>query len=150
MNKLFTLTACAICFILGTAANPFFAKTTAHAQDTAAQAKTTYYNISFYKSLPGQDPMKWEKDKWKPIHDEMVKSGQIKSWLVLEPMYSGDHLYDYMTVVGTDDIESYHKIKYNLVFQKIWGDKWLDTLKQSLASRDQIGNELWSVVTESH
>jgi len=140
MRFVTTITGCTACFLLGTLVP--LNTTRAQTQPT----KTTYYNLSFMKSLPGHDPASIE-EPWKSIHTDLLQSGTIKSWTVLEPMYAGPHNYDYMTLIAFNDLDAYTKIDYPTLFKKHWGEsKWQSMAQQTMASRDEIGNEMWVVV----
>ena|SRR5947209_4414365 len=141
MKHLTAIASSAVCFVLGTLVP--IAHT--HAQ-TEPAAKETFYNISFMKSRPGQNPMAMERDDWTAIHQDLLKSGVIKSWTVLSPLYGGPHDYDYMTIIAFSDMNAYNNIDYASLFKKHWGDKMQETMKRTGDSRDQVGNEVWSVV----
>ena len=82
MNKLILITTAVVCFLLGESIAPF---TSAHAQATQ---KPLYYAIDFCKTKPGVDSMAWQ-EKWKPIHQDLINAGILKSWVVLQPAYMG-------------------------------------------------------------
>jgi hypothetical protein len=143
MKHLIVIASCAACFILGTLV-PL--RTTNAQQGATTPAKTTYYDVSFMKSLPGQDPISLEKEHWTPIHKDLLQRGTIKSWTVLQPIYSGPHNYDYMTIIAFDDINALNNIDYGTLFKKHWGEStWQSIMQKTEASRDMLGNEIWAV-----
>jgi hypothetical protein len=139
MKYLGMVTCSTLCFLLGT----MVPITRSHAQ-APPPPEATYYNLSFYKSKPGQDPLAMERELWKPIHEDLRKGGVIQSWSVLSPAYMGPHPYDYMTVIAFRNVQTFQSTKYQTLFEKHWGkDKVEANLKRTGESRDLIGNELW-------
>ena len=140
MKHLGYIAACVVAFALGTLAP---------VRDTHAQADsqtTTFYQIAFHKSRPGQDWRKVEHELWRPIQQERVNSGQLGSWTVMEPVFAGPHPYDYITVESSNNIDDITKADFGKVFSKVWGDKNIDSrMKQTNEARDEVGNELWAV-----
>ena len=141
MKYLSTIGSCAVCFLLGT----LVPLTGTHAQMDGSNA--TYYNLSFMKSRPGQNPISMERELWKPIHADLLQSGKIKSWTVLQPMFSGPHDYDYMTMIAFDKLDAYMAIDYQALFEKHWGkDKMQASMDRTENARDRVGSEMWQVV----
>ena len=133
--------ACAVCFLLGTLM-PF---NRVHAQ--MGSSNTTFYNISFMKTRPGQNPISMERELWKPIHEDLLQSGKIKSWTVMQPMFSGPHNYDYMTMIAMNKLSDYMATDLQALFEKHWGkDKVQASMTRTENARDMVGNEMWYVV----
>jgi hypothetical protein len=101
MRQITLIGSCAACFLLGT----LMPVNRVHAQMDSSN--TTFYNVSFMKSKPGQNPISVERELWKPIHEDLLQSGKIKSWTVLQPMFSGPHPYDYMTMIAANKMADY-------------------------------------------
>jgi hypothetical protein len=140
MKNLSIVAACALSFILGT----LMPLKRVHAQSDTA--KPTYYMISFMKTRPGQDPIKMERDLWKPIHADRVASGAIDSWTVMQPLFFGPHPYDYITVETSSSLEKLTSTNYVPAMEKAWGtdkSKYNANFERTMNSRDQVGNELW-------
>jgi hypothetical protein len=130
--------ACTVCFILGT----FVPMRQTHAQTTAPAR--TYFQISFMKSKPGQDAIKMERELWKPIHLDRISKGDISSWTVMEPVFSGAHPYDYLTLEVSNNVNTYTNTNYGELLTKAWGkDKMEANSARTFNARDMIGNELW-------
>jgi len=138
LKRLTFIASCVVSFVLGTLL-PF--------RSTHAQTNThtpTYYQISFMKTRPGQDPVKMERDLWKPIQTDRMESGEINSWTVMRPIFSGPHDYDYVTVESFSDMTKFIKTDYDRLFEKHWGkEKVQSAMTQTEAARDMIGNEMW-------
>jgi hypothetical protein len=140
MKHLGYILTCVVAFALGTLLP---------VRDTHAQTDTpttTYYQIAFHKSRPGQDWRKVEHDLWMPIQQERVNSGHLSSWTVIEPMYAGPHPYDYITVESSNNLDDITKADFGKVFTKIWGEQNIESqMTQTYSARDDVGNELWIV-----
>ena len=140
MKHLSYIAACVVAFSLGT----LIPVRGTHAQ--TATPPTTYYQISFHQSRPGQDWRKVEHDLWKPIQQERVNSGHLDSWTVMEPVFAGPHPYDYITVESSSNLDDITKAEFGKVFSKVWGDKNIESrISQTYSARDDVGNELWAV-----
>jgi hypothetical protein len=141
MKHLSIIGGCAICFLLCT----LMPLQRSRAQTGPANA--TYYNISFMKSRPGQNPISIERELWKPIHEDLLQSGKIKSWTVMQPMFSGPHDYDYITMIAVNKLNDYMAIDYQALFDKRWGkDKTQTSMERTENARDMVGNEMWYIV----
>ena len=139
--KLFgSIVACALAFVLGTLM-PI--------RDTQAQTTaptSTFYQISFHKSRPGQDWRKVEHELWKPVHTERMNSGHLNSWTVIEPEFAGPHPYDYITIESFNNLDDFTKTDYGQIFAKVWGKENIESrITQTTNARDEIGNEIWQV-----
>ena len=144
MKHLTYIAACIVAFSLGT----LVPVRDTHAQ-TDSPTPTTFYQIAFHKSRSGQDWRKVEHDLWRPIQQERINNGQLISWTVMEPVYSGPHPYDYVTVESYNSMDQATKADFATVFNKVWGEKNVESrMTQTFNARDQLGNELW-VVDES-
>jgi len=141
MKHLGMVTCSTLCFLLGT----LVPITRSHAQ-APPPPEATFYNLSFYKSKPGQDPVAMERELWKPVQEDLRKSGVIQSWSVIAPMYTGPHAYDCMTLVAFRKLPAFESANYMPLFEKHWGkDKVQASLKRTEEARDMIGNEMWYV-----
>ena len=115
MKSLSIIAACVFCFILGTL-TPL---KRVHAQSDTS--KPTYYMISFMKTRPGQNPMKMERDLWKPIQADRVANGDIDSWTIMQPVFFGPHSYDYITVMSSTSMQKLTSTNYVPAMEKAWG-----------------------------
>lgn len=72
------------------------------AQEKKAEEKEayTYAIVNFMKARPGQDPVELEMEVWKPVHQQLIKSGKRTGWDVYGVAFpSGTEAeYDYITV----------------------------------------------------
>ncbi len=143
MKRFAILVACTLCFVLGT----LVSLPRTHAQEAAPNR--TYYVIDYMKSRTGQDPLKMERDLWKPLHQERLKNGEITSWAIMAPVLAGPHNYDYITVTGYRSMEAYAKTEMQMrsAAEKIWGkDKLESSMTQTEQARDMLGSEMYTVV----
>jgi len=138
MKHLSFIAACALSFVFGT----FVPLTHSHAQTSAPTR--TFYQISFMKTKLGQDALKMERELWKPIHTNLINSGQINSWTVMQPVYGGPHPYDYITVETSNSLDAFSHMDYEQLMTKAWGKEKLESgSAQTMNARDMIGNEIW-------
>ncbi len=139
MKNLKIIMACGFCFLLG-ASVPI---KLIHAQ--ADKLPETYYMLSFMKTRPGQNAFKMERELWKPIQRERVDKGDTDSWTVIEPMFSGPHLYDYMTVETASSLDKLTHIDYGPAMTKAWGtvEKIRSNAARTDSARDLLGSEIW-------
>jgi hypothetical protein len=145
MKRLAMIVTCALCFALGT----LIPVNRTHAQESTSGH--TYYVVDYMKSRPGQDPFKMERDLWKPLHQDRLKSGDILSWAVMRPVLAGPHNYDYITVTAYRSMDAYAKMEtaYVSAAEKIWGkDKMQSSMTQTEQARDFLGSEMYVVVDE--
>lgn len=135
--------ACTASFVVGT----FVSLPKVHAQETTSSR--TFYVVDYMKSRMGQDPIKLERDLWKPLHQDRLKNGDITSWAVMEPVLAGPHNYDYITVTGYSSMEAYARTEARMrsSAEKIWGkDKLQSSMAQTEQTRDMLGSEMYMVV----
>jgi hypothetical protein len=77
------------------------------AMQVAAQPKSPkYVEIDYMKVEPGKDSdyVRLEKEIWKPLHQQRIKNGQLRSWAVygLRFPFGTEEKYDYVTVNSYD------------------------------------------------
>jgi len=67
--------------------------------------------VEYMKVKPGNDGKYLEVEKaWKKLHEVRLKTGQILSWALYEPMFTGqDFDYQYVTVTVYKDLGAYEK-----------------------------------------
>ncbi len=143
MKHLKVILACGFCFLLGA----LVPMKRIHAQTD--KPRETYYMVSFMKTRPGQDALKMERELWKPLQRERVDRGDTDSWTVIEPMFSGPHLYDYMTVETAGSLDKLTHIDYGPAITKAWGtdrEKIRANAARTENARDLLGSEIWMAV----
>ncbi len=141
MKRFRFIAGCCLSFALGTVVPVF------HTQAQSSASPETYYEISFMKTKTGQDALKMERELWKPIQTDRVNTGQIKSWSTMQPIFSGPHPYDYMTVQTANSLDAFAHVDYRHLLTKVWGkEKVQSAMAQTDAARDMMGDEVWVVV----
>ncbi len=142
MKHLKIIMACGFCFLLGA----LVPTKLIHAQTD--KPPETYYLLSFMKTRPGQNALKMERELWKPIQRERVDKGETDSWTVIEPMFSGPHLYDYMTVETASSLDKLAHEDYGPAITKVWGtgEKSRSNAARTDSARDLLGSEIWVAV----
>lgn len=144
LKKIKFIASCGLCFVLGA----FVPLKKIHAQ--ADSPKEVYYLMAFMKSKAGQDPVKMEQDLWKPVHADRVAKGLLDSWTVMQPVFSGPHPYDYITIETSTSMEKLTSGRSMLPsIEKAWGpdkSKYKEYGERTENARERVGAELWVVV----
>ena len=109
-----------------------------------------YLVVNFMQSKAGGNYEAVEKDLWKPVHQELVKSGARVSWGFYGLMLPGGtrYPYDYATVDGLRSLTGLTDDAYTEdVFKRVHPNVSLtDISNRTLAGRDLARRELWILV----
>jgi hypothetical protein len=132
-------------FLLGTFVN------TGLTQQAAATPVVVEVSCMKVDPLKEEDYLKMEHDLWKPVHQERIKQGHMRSWALYEVRYpaGSQRECDYRTVntYGTlTDID----LPVAPVFTKVHpGVSIADVVRRTVAGRDMRQAELWYQVDQS-
>jgi ABC-type antimicrobial peptide transport system permease subunit len=133
--------------MFGIAAVSFLAGSLVTAGNTQSQQPSLVVDVSFMKVEPGKeaDYLKLERDLWKPVHQERIRSGHMKSWSLyqVEYPYGTEGPYDYVTL---NTFSSIQDLEQNVgdMFRKVHPNiKIADVLGRTVGARRLARGELW-------
>jgi L-rhamnose mutarotase len=107
-----------------------------------------YLQVNFMKVKQGEENayINVENSVWKPVHEELAKTGSKSGWSVWSIIYPGGYgtEYQYLTV---DDFSEFTQIKmagYESAFGKVHaGKNPAELMDQTNKSRILVRSELW-------
>ncbi len=137
--------------LLATAtAGAFLAGSLSSAAFTQAQQpqRPSVYLVNFMKANPAkvEEYLKLERETWKPVHQERIRAGQMRSWALYNVQYPyGTALeYDFVTVdtyLSLADAER----DITAVFAKVHPSASLSDIgSRTEAARSLVRGEVWS------
>jgi hypothetical protein len=115
-----------------------------------------YIEMSFMKTDGAReaDYVKLEQEQWKPLHQERIKQGKIRSWYffgVRSP--SGSEVkYNFVTVNTYDQFGQMENPYADLdqVIKKVHpGVNMDDFFNRTTKSRDIVRNEVWELIDQA-
>jgi hypothetical protein len=137
----------------------FFAGTlvpTAHtekSQSPQPEKAPKYIEVDFMKVDPGKDAeyLKLEQQMWKPIHQERVKEGKLRSWYLfaLQFPFGTDEKYDYVTVNTFDQFAQLENpyLGFAEAVRKVHPSMKMDDLSNTTyKARRLVRSEIWAVI----
>jgi hypothetical protein len=132
-------------FLLGTFVNTGFTQ--------QAAATPTVVEVSCMKvdPLKADDYLKMEHDLWKPVHQERIKTGRMRSWALYEVRYpaGSQRECDYRTVNTYNTLTDIDRPVAD-VFTKVHpGVPIADVVRRTVAGRDMRQAELWYQVDQA-
>ena len=119
---------------------------------TAADASappSKYIIVDFMQSKPGVDYVAVERELWKPVHQDRVKSGALVSWALYELVLPGgtSYPYDYATVNAMSSFADLNVMFPDDLFKRVLPNISItDIGNRTGASRDLTRHELWVLV----
>ena len=108
-----------------------------------------YLIVNFMRSKDGGNYESVEKDLWKPIHQDLVKSGGMLSWGFYGLVLPGgtSYPYDYATVNGLSNLTAFTTLYSEELFKRVHPNiSMTDIGKKTAAGRDLVRQELWVLV----
>lgn len=114
---------------------------------TAAPFK--YMVVNYMKPTPGSAFLEIENEKAKPIHEELVKSGEWAGWSVWANIFprGTNESHQFVTVDYYSDFSKIGMANYMNAFEKVHpGEDWNEYATTVEKSRDMVLSELWEVV----
>jgi hypothetical protein len=115
----------------------------------ASAPPAKYLNVAFMQSKPNADYVAVERDLWKPIHQDLVRSGAMNRWGLYGLVMPGgtSYPYDYATVNGVSSLSALENMYTNELFQRVHPNIPIAELgNRTAAARDLTRNELWVLV----
>jgi hypothetical protein len=132
-------------FLLGTFVN------TGLTQQAAATPPVVEVSCMKVDPLKEDDYLKMERDLWKPVHQERIKSGRMRSWTLYEVRYpaGSQRECDYRTVNVYSTLTDIDR-PISEVFTKVHpGVPIADVVRRTVAGRDMRQAELWYQVDQA-
>ena len=115
-----------------------------------------YFLVDYMKVDPGDESeyLKLEEDVWKPLHQELIKNGILKSWSVygVEFPSGTDEKYNFLTINVFNSLQDYEKrsSSFGSVFPKVHPNKKVDdVLSQTFKTRRLVRSELWVLIDQT-
>jgi hypothetical protein len=108
-----------------------------------------YLIVTFMLSKAGGNYETVEKELWKPIHQDLVKSGGMLSWSLYGLVLPGgtSYPYDYATVNGLSNLTAFTNMYSDELFKRVHPNITVTDLgNRTAASRDPVRQELWVLV----
>jgi len=143
-------------FVLGTLVGTGGAQRAAAMQAAAQPKSPKYMQIDYMKVEPGKnnDYVHMEQDLWKPLHQQRVKNGQVRSWALygLRFPYGTDEKYDYVTVETYDrfaQLEDPYADVGQILTKLRPNTKVEDFARQTQTNRKLVRSEVWELVDEA-
>jgi hypothetical protein len=137
----------------------FLAGTLVPAALTQSGTGSQYVTVSYMKVDPAKEDayVRMEREVWKPIHQQSVRDGKMKSWSLYEVRFPGgdNREYGYLTVETYNSIQdvegSYGDSgSFTSMLKKVHPDKSLaDLLGQALDSRRLVRSEVLRLVDQT-
>ncbi len=121
---------------------------TASTQSTTAAKR--YVQAQYMKVSPGMgvEYRALERDLWKPVHQERVNRGLIRSWGVYGVHLPGGAVdYDFVILTEFPDFASLENSQYPELFAEVQGmDDYEAVLQKTNAARTRVRQDVWVLV----
>ena len=121
---------------------------TASTQSTSAPKQ--YLQVQYMKVNPGMasEYRSLERDLWKPVHQERVNRGLIRSWGVYGVHLPGGSVdYDFVVLTEFPDFASLENSRFPELFSEVQGmDDYEAVLKKTNDARTRVRNDVWVLV----
>jgi hypothetical protein len=134
------------------AVTSFFVGTLVPAASTDTKA-AKYFEVAYMKASPGKDAdyLKIEQEMWKPLHQELIKQGMVRSWSLYGLQFpSGTaEKYDYVTVNAFDQFGQLENpyANFDKALTKVHpGVKVDDFIDRTEKARNLVRSEVWVLI----
>jgi hypothetical protein len=131
-------------------------QTAAPATQAAQPKSPKYLEIDYMKVEPGKDNdyLRVEQGLWKPLHQQRVKNGDIRSWTLYGLRFpSGtSEKYDYVTVNAFErfaQLENPYADAAQILDRVHPGIKVADFVQQTESTRKLVRSEVWELIDEA-
>ena len=123
----------------------------------APQAKPPkYVEVDYMKVQPGKDSdyLRVEQQIWKPMHQERIRKGEVRSWALYNVRFpfGTEEKYDYVTVNTFDRFGQLEDPFTDLgeTFKKVHPNMKVDDIgQQTEATRHLVRSEVWQLMDET-
>jgi hypothetical protein len=116
---------------------------------TAQQEETLYVKIDYFEPLPGMEPdyLELEKEVWKPIHEERLDRGIIRSWTFYQVVAGDEEAgYRFIAVNVFDDFDMIDYFDLPSIMESVFPDKSPDDLmRKTFETRQVVKTEVWRI-----
>ena len=116
---------------------------------SVSASPTKYLNVAFMRSKPNVDYVALERDLWKPVHQELVRSGAMNFWGLYALVMPGgtSYPYDYATVNAVSSLSALENLYSEGLFRRVHPNISIaDVGNRTAAARDLTRQELWVLV----
>ena len=124
---------------------------TASTQSTSAPKQ--YLQVQYMKVNPGMasEYRSLERDLWKPVHQERVNRGLIRSWGVYGVHLPGGAVdYDFVVLTEFPDFASLESSRYPELFSEVQGmEDYEAVLKKTNDARTRVRHDVWVLVEKT-
>ena len=104
-----------------------------------------YASVHFHKATPGKagDYVRALREYWKPLHDQLVKSGKIAGWVATAVRYPGgsSRPYDFVTVMFYENFAAIEN-----PYQGADTSLMKEAVSRSEPARQTVRTELWTLL----
>lgn len=114
-----------------------------------AAAPFRYLVVNYMKPTPGSAFLEFENENAKPIHEELVKSGEWAGWSVWANIFprGTSEPHQFVTVDYYSDFSKIGTVDYMGAFKKAHPEEDWDNYATNVEkSREMVLSELWEVV----
>ena len=109
-----------------------------------------YLQVQYMKPNPGKGLAyrRLERELWKPVHEERVKRGLIRSWGLYGVHLPGQTVdYQYVILTEFPNFSSLEDAQYPEIFAEVQGmTDYEDILRQTNETRTRIRQDIWVLV----
>jgi L-rhamnose mutarotase len=127
-------------FLLGTFVNTGFTQ-------QGAMPDPVVVSVAFMKVDPAKDEeyRRLEREIWRPIHQERIRQGLMRSWTVYAVRFpSGSKRdYDYAIVNTHKSVADMERSIMDVVQKVHPNTPWAELVRRTVAARDQVRGEMW-------
>lgn len=116
---------------------------------TQSQAQPLVVDVGFMKVEPGKGPdyLRFERELWKPVHQERIRTGRLKSWSLYQVGYphGTEREYGFVTVNVYNSINDLERsIEIEDVFAKVHPNVRMSEISaQTQNARRLVRGEMW-------
>lgn len=137
------------------AVTSFFAGTLVPAVSTDTKS-AKYIEVDYMKTNPGKDAdyLKIEQEMWKPLHQERIKQGLVRSWSLYRVQFPSGaaEKYDYVTVNAFDQFGQLENpyANFDKVLTKVHPGVKVDDLgDRTEKARSLVRSEVWVLIDKA-
>jgi hypothetical protein len=120
------------------------------------QKPPKYIEVTYMKVDPSResDYVKFEREQWKPLHQERIKEGKLSSWHLfgVKFPFGTAEKYSYVTMNTFDQFSQLENSAASIeqVFGKVHpGVKPEDFISRTFKSRDLVRGEVWVLIDQA-